>query len=172
MFKTRHMVLLSLMVSQALILSIIEQWIAIPSVVPGVKLGLANIVTLIVIIFFGLKDALVVVTARCLLASMFGGGLALFPFSFVGGVLSALIMYLMYKRFEKVFSTIGISVAGSIMHNLGQLAVASIMMWDVSVFGYLPILLVSGIIMGCFVGVCTYFLVSALKKTRLFNKIQ
>ena len=168
MKNTRHLIILALLASQAIILSIIESWIPIPSVVPGVKLGLANIVTLVVIVFFGLKDALAVVTVRCLLTSVFGGGFSLLPFSLAGGILSTLIMYLLFKRFAKVFSTIGISIAGSVMHNLGQLMVASAIMWDLSVFGYLPILLVSGIIMGCFVGLCTYFITSALKKTGLF----
>jgi len=63
-----------LFVSQALILSIVESWIPIPSPVPGVKLGLANIITVITIIFFGFREAVSVVIARCVLSSIFGGG--------------------------------------------------------------------------------------------------
>ena len=74
MNKTKKLVLLSLFISQALVLSIIESWIPFPMVVPGVKLGLANIITLIVIIFFNFKEALIVVIIRTMLSSIFGGG--------------------------------------------------------------------------------------------------
>jgi len=72
--RVKKTVLLGLFVSQALILSIVESWIPIPSPVPGVKLGLANIITVITIIFFGFREAVSVVIARCVLSSIFGGG--------------------------------------------------------------------------------------------------
>ena len=168
MTKTRHLVLLALFVSQALILSIIESWIAIPSPVPGVKLGLANIITLVTIIFFGLKDTLGVVTVRCILASLLGGGFVLLPYSLAGGILSAAVMYLLKKRMDKSLSLVGISIAGAVAHNLGQLSVAAFMTGGFAVFGYLPVLLASGLVTGCFIGLCAGFLVNALKKTRLF----
>lgn len=168
MGNTKKIVLLALLISQALILSIVESWIPIPIAVPGVKLGLANIVTLIVIIFFGFKDALIVVVIRTLLASLYTGGLIVFLFSVSGGILSTVIMALLYKKMSKVFSIVGISVSGAIMHNTGQLAVAALIMKELSVLSYLPVLVASGIIMGCFVGLCTNFLVKALKKTNLF----
>ncbi|MCX7749529.1 MAG: Gx transporter family protein [Clostridia bacterium] len=165
MNKTRRVTILAIMVSQALILSIIESWIPIPFIIPGIKLGLANVVTLVVLIFFGAKDALLVVAMRCVLASIFGGGPVMFLFSIAGGVLSALTMALLHKKMSKYFSLVGMSVAGSVMHNIGQLTIASIIMRDIHVLTYLPVLLVSGVIMGFFVGVCGNFLVSALRKT-------
>ncbi|NJD04519.1 MAG: Gx transporter family protein [Ruminiclostridium sp.] len=168
MKQTKHLVLLALFVSQALILSIIESWIAIPSPVPGVKLGLANIITLVTIVFFSLRDVLGVVTVRTLLGSLLGGGLVLFPFSFAGGLLSGIVMYILYKKTGKSFSLLGISIAGAITHNLGQLAVAAVMTGGFAVFGYLPVLMVSGIVMGCFIGLVTNLLINALKKTRMF----
>lgn len=169
MTKTKRLVFLALMVSLALVLSIIESWIPIPPIVPGVKLGLANIITLIVIVFFGFKDASLVVITRCILASFFRGGIIIFLFSIMGGILSAIVMALLYKKLSRVFSIIGISIAGAIAHNAGQLTMASIVMKDSSVFGYLPILLLSGIIMGCFVGLCTNFLSNALTKVNIFS---
>lgn len=168
MTRTKHLVMLALFVSQALILSIIESWIAIPSPVPGVKLGLANIITLVTIVFFGLKDTLGVVTVRCLLGSLLGGGLVLFPFSLAGGLLSAVVMYIFRRKMGKSFSLLGVSIAGAIAHNLGQLSVAAFMTGGAAVFGYLPVLMISGIIMGCFVGLTASLLINALKKTRLF----
>jgi heptaprenyl diphosphate synthase len=168
MSKTKHLVILALFISQALILTIIESWIAIPSPVPGVKLGLANIVTLVTIVFFGLKDVLALVTVRSLLGSLLGGGLVLFPFSLAGGLLSAVVMYILRKKMGKSFSLLGISIAGAIAHNIGQLSVAAFMTGGFAVFGYLPVLMVSGIVMGCFIGIAANLLINALNKTRMF----
>lgn len=167
------MVLLALMVSQALILSIIESWLptqALFPAVPGVKLGLANIITMVVIVFFDLKDVLAVVIVRCILASIYGGGLMVFMFSITGGILSALVMWLLYKFFSTKFSLMGISIAGAVTHNAGQILIASVLMKTLAVFSYLPILLVSGIIMGLFVGLCSNFMTKALEKSLKLKK--
>ncbi|MCX7921862.1 MAG: Gx transporter family protein [Clostridia bacterium] len=166
MKSTRRLVLLALLVSQALILSVVESWIPIPIPIPGVKLGLANIITLVTIIFFGYREALLVVLVRCLLSSMFGGGFVIFLFSMAGGILSTLVMAFLYNKISRVFSIVGVSIAGAVMHNVGQLAVASVFMKDLSVMYYLPVLLVSGVIMGCFVGICSKLLVSALQRSK------
>jgi heptaprenyl diphosphate synthase len=164
--------LLSLMVAQALILSIIESWLPVNAFIPipGVKLGLANIITLIVITFYGGKDAIIVVIVRCALASFFGGGLIIFLFSITGGILSTLIMVFLYKKVIKYFSLTGISIAGAIVHNIGQIAIACFVMKTLSVLTYLPVLLFSGIIMGCFIGLCSKLLSEALKKTNILNR--
>ena len=157
------------MVSMALILSIVESWIPVPVAIPGVKLGLANIVTILTIIFFGVKEAIIVVCIRVALSSIFGGGLMIFFFSIAGGLLSTLTMAFLYRKMYNIFSLLGISIAGSIMHNIGQLLMASIVMKEFSVMSYLPVLLISGIIMGCIVGICSKLLVTSLEKTRIFN---
>lgn len=157
------------MISQALVLSIVESWIPIPVPVPGIKLGLANIVTMVAIAFMGTGSAVIVVVLRSLLSSMFSGGFTVFLFSIAGGLLSAAIMSVLYKRFSRIFSVVGISIVGAISHNIGQIVIASLVMKDFAVFGYLPILFVSGIIMGCFVGLCGSFLINALQKTNIFG---
>ncbi|MDD2482501.1 MAG: Gx transporter family protein, partial [Lutispora sp.] len=81
MTKTRKMVLLSILISQALVLHVIERAIPVPIPVPGVKLGLANIISLITIMLFGYKEAVLVVILRTLLGSFFGGGLSSFLYS-------------------------------------------------------------------------------------------
>lgn len=171
MKKTKKTVILALMVSQALILSIIETWIPVPVILPGVKLGLANIVTIVAIVFFGLKEAMMILVARTLLSSLFGGGLVIFLFSIVGGIFSTFVMWVMYKYLARVFSLVGISVAGAIMHNVGQLFMASIVLKETAVFGYLPVLLVSGVIMGLFVGLVGTLLVKALRASGIISKI-
>jgi len=156
------------MVAQALVLSIIESWVPVPVPIPGVKLGLANIITIIVIIFCDFKDVLIVVLLRCVLSAVFGGGVSGFLFSFAGGILSAIVMYTLYRVGSKVFSIIGISIAGAVFHNIGQIVIASIIMKDMAFYTILPILLVSGVIMGLFVGLCSSFLERALRNTKIF----
>ena len=125
MSSVKKTVLLGLLISQALVLSIIESWIQIPVPVPGVKLGLANIITVVVIVYFGFREALTVVVVRCVLTSFFGGGgWMFFFFSAAGGILSTMIMSILYKTGRNKFSLTGISIAGAITHNIGQLLVA------------------------------------------------
>ncbi|NLP15227.1 MAG: Gx transporter family protein [Clostridium sp.] len=169
MSSVKKTVLLGLLISQALVLSIIESWIQIPVPVPGVKLGLANIITVVVIVYFGFREALTVVVVRCVLTSFFGGGgWMFFFFSAAGGILSTMIMSILYKTGRNKFSLTGISIAGAITHNIGQLLVAVFFMRDLAVAVYLPVLLVSGCIMGFFVGFVSNLLVNALKKTKMY----
>ncbi|HHV29043.1 Gx transporter family protein [Acetivibrio mesophilus] len=170
MNKVKKTILLGVFVSQALILSIIESWIPIPAPVPGVKLGLANIITIITIMFFGFREAISVVFVRCVLSSIFGGGgWMLFLFSISGGVLSTVVMSVLYKSGRNKFSITGISIAGAIAHNIGQILVAAFFMKDLAVAVVLPVLLVSGSIMGFFVGLVSGFLEGALRRTRIFD---
>ncbi len=99
------------------------------------------------------------------------GGPVIFAFSICGGFLSTLIMWIMLKYLERWLSLIGISIAGSIAHNIGQILVACFIMSDLSVIGYLPVLLLSGIIMGTFVGICSTFFVRALKKLNIISNL-
>ncbi|AUG57344.1 Gx transporter family protein [Acetivibrio saccincola] len=164
MNKTKKLVLLSLFISQALVLSIIESWIPFPMVVPGVKLGLANIITLIVIIFFNFKEALIVVIIRTMLSSIFGGGgFVVFLFSCAGGVLSTIVMAGLYKIKNNFFSIVGISVAGAAAHNTGQVLVAALLMKDIVVITLLPVILTLGSAMGVLVGIISTFLTDRLK---------
>ena len=167
MKKTKKMVLLSIFIAQALVLSIIESWIPVPVAVPGVKLGLANIITIITIVFLGVKPAFLLVLIRVILASAFSGGFVVFLFSLSGGLLSCAVMSLAYKKMGKSLSILGISVIGSVFHNVGQLISASIIMQGLSVMSYLPVLLLSGVIMGIFVGLTSNFLIESLKKAKI-----
>lgn len=168
--KTKRVVLLGLLVSQALILSIIESWIPMPTPIPGIKLGLANIVTLIGIVYFPPAEVFVIVVVRTLLASIFTGGPIVFLFSLAGGFLSCAVMILMYRKMKSKFSLTGISMTGAFFHNVGQLAVASLLMKDTAVFAYLPVLTVSALVMGALTGVTATVVVKYLNKTNMMNK--
>jgi heptaprenyl diphosphate synthase len=146
-----------MVISASLVLHVVEGMLPVPFTVPGIKLGLANIVTLIAIMFFSFKDVLLIVIIRCLMGSIFGGSISAFLFSVTGGVLSAVVMWFFYKKLDKYFSIIGISTVGAIFHNVGQLLMASIIIEDVRIYGYLPVLMISSVVTGIFIGlVCSY----------------
>ncbi len=164
MTKTKNMILLSILISQALVLNIIERAIPVPIPVPGVKLGLANIISLFTIIVFGFKDTIIVVLIRTFLGSIFGGGISSFLYSLAGGLLSAFIMSYMYIRHKNIFSIPTISVAGAVFHNIGQITAASIVISNIHLLYYLPVLLISGVITGIIIGFTVQFSVKPLKK--------
>ena len=153
MKSTKKMVTLSVLISQALVLHVIERLIPVPVPIPGVKLGLANIISMFTIIIFGWKEALLVVFLRTMLGSFFGGGVSSFLYSISGGMISALAMALLYKYFNKIFSIVAISVVGAVFHNIGQILVASMVVSNVNLFFYLPILMITAVITGIFIGI-------------------
>ncbi|NMB33842.1 MAG: Gx transporter family protein [Clostridium sp.] len=168
MNTAKRVALLGVLTSQALVLSIVESLIPIPVAIPGIKLGLANIVTVLVIIFFGGGEALTVTLIRCILSSVFsGGGLMIFLFSISGGMLSTLFMVLIYKIGGNKFSIIGVSIVGATAHNIGQLLMAILFMGTLFVVNLLPILLISGCVMGFITGITSNLLVKILKKTKI-----
>ncbi|MGL5692869.1 MAG: Gx transporter family protein [Peptostreptococcaceae bacterium] len=150
--KTKKLTFLSLMIGYSLILYIIETLIPNPLIVlfPGAKLGLTNIITLVALILLGIKDTLIIVSVRVLLSSIFSGPLSYLLFSIGGAYLSLILMYLLNKI--DGFSVIGISIIGAIGHNIGQLIVASIIVENAFAIGYLPFMLITSIVTGCFIG--------------------
>lgn len=168
---TKRRVLLGILTSQALVLSVMESWFPVPMGIPGIKLGLSNIIIIASLIFFSLSNTLILVLIKCILSSLFMGGPVIFAFSLCGGVLSTLVMWFILKYMESWFSLVGVSIAGSITHNTGQIMVAAFIMNDLSVTGYLPVLLFSGIIMGAFVGICSSFIVSTLRKLNIIANL-
>ena len=156
---TRRIVYLGLATGLALGLHIFEALIPMPTdvMLPGVKLGLANIVTLYVIMNFGIKDGIVVSILRTLLGSLMSGTFMTptFYFSFSGGLLSAIIMGLLYKYGSKYFSMMGISLVGALTHNLAQLGVAALMIEQSLIVMYLPVMLFAALPTGAFVGLVT-----------------
>lgn len=153
MEKTRRLALSAVLTAVALGLSYMERFIPLQWVVPlpGVKLGLANIVTLFALYFLGSRQALVILVLRCALGSMFGGGLTAFFFSVTGGVLAMGIMA--WAKKIPVLSIYGVSICGAAAHNVGQIIMAALLMRSVYVGAYLPFLLVVSVGMGTVTGV-------------------
>lgn len=157
MKSTRKLTSLAMFISAALVLHVVEAMLPVPLPVPGIKLGLANIVTLMAIMFFDFKDVLTIVIIRCIMGSVFGGSISGFLFSISGGILSAVVMWFLYDKFSKYFSLVGVSTAGAIVHNIGQLLVASLIIKDLRIFVYLPVLMIASTATGIFIGiVCNY----------------
>jgi heptaprenyl diphosphate synthase len=157
--QTRRVVYLGLATGLALGLHIFEAMIPLPTdiMIPGVKLGLANIVTLYVIMNFGTRDGVGVSILRTLLGSLMSGTFMTptFYFSFSGGLASAIIMGLLYKYGSRYFSMMGISLVGALTHNLSQLGVAALMIEQSLILMYLPVMLFAALPTGAFVGLIT-----------------
>ena len=135
----------------ALIFSYVESLIPINFGIPGVKLGLANLITLIALYKMSVKEAFLISIARVVLSGFIFGNLFAILYSLAGGLLSLAIMT-WFKRSNK-FSIYGISMAGGVFHNVGQLMMAILVVESVTIAGYLPVLLVSGLITGLVIGV-------------------
>lgn len=171
MNKTTKMIFISLIVAQALVLHVIEGMIPVPIGIPGAKLGLANIFTIISLYILGFKSTVVVVVMRVALATMFGGTLSSFLFSLSGGLLSLFSMTLIKNLLKDKVSIIGVSGAGAVSHNIGQLLVASYIVRNWTVMMYLPVLTFIGIGTGIFIGITANYIIGHMSKIKAVNKI-
>lgn len=151
MKKLNKVLYLSMILCIALVIYVVEA--QIPVIFPGIKLGLANSVSLFVLISFGGKEAITIMVLRTFLGAVFGGNLFGFFFSLGGGLLSNLAMICLYKYFKDEISIPWLSMGGAIFHNIGQLLVAAIVIGDFKIYFYLPILMIAAIITGYFTGV-------------------
>ena len=146
----------------ALVAGYIEQLIPINLGIPGVKLGLANIVTMLLLYIAGVPAACLISVLRILLSGfLFGSGFAM-VYSAAGAATSMLVMALLKKT--KKFSSVGVSVAGGIFHNVGQIVVASLVVQNVRMAYYLPFLLVSGVVTGVLIGIVAQTALRYLKR--------
>lgn len=168
MMKIQKLTLIAILTSLALVISIIESFI--PSIgIPGVKLGLANIIILVTLYELGIIEAIFVNVFRVILTGLIRGTIFSMGFlmSFIGAILSIGIMILFYLLIKK-FSIIGVSVIGAIFHVFGQIIVAMFFLGTGYVFYYLPIISISAIITGIFVGIISQLIIKTgiIKKQR------
>ena len=133
-----------------LIFSYVETLIPIHLGIPGVKLGLANLIIVITLYKMGVKEAYILSVVRVVLAGFIFGNMFSILYSMAGGLLSLTVMIFL-KKTDK-FSVMGISMAGGVFHNVGQLIMASIVLESLSITYYLPVLLISGVLTGFFIG--------------------
>lgn len=169
--KAYRLVVLSLYVAMALILSYVESLIPLPLPIPGAKIGLPNIITLVSLLTLGWPLTLLVVVARVLLAGfLFGGGFSI-VYSLAGGLLSLLVMSLLLYFFKEKISLVLVSIFGAITHNLGQVVVAAIVVQTTSLLLYFLFLMLLAIPTGIFIGISARELMRLLNKTTIFRKL-
>lgn len=162
--KTRRVALFGILVSLALILSYVESMIPPFYAVPGMKVGLTNIVVLAALYRLDEKSALTINLVRILLVSvLFGNGVS-YIYSLAGGLLSGLIMILL-KRIGR-FSLLAVSIAGGIFHNVGQILAAMVMLSTAAIGYYLAILWFSGLAAGLVIGLVSAGVIRRLPATR------
>ena len=152
-------------VALALIFSYVETMIPFQIGIPGVKLGLANLIVVIALYKTDVKEALLLSVTRVVLSGFIFGNLASILYSLAGGLLSLAVMALL-KKYANL-SVIGVSVTGGVFHNIGQLVVAAIVVETYSVIGYLPVLLVAGLITGFVIGTVATEMIRRLRNIDL-----
>lgn len=160
--QSKHIAMLGMFIAVALIFSYIETFIPVNIAVPGIKLGLANIVTIVVLVQMGLKDAVVVSFLRVCLSTLLFGNLSVMAYSLAGAALSILIMKLIHKT--GIFGITGVSICGGVAHNIGQLILAAVIMENQNIMAYAPILLISGTITGVIVGIVAAVISQSVKR--------
>ena len=163
--KTRTLALLGLSVALAMILSYIEFLLPpIFAAVPGIKIGLANIVIIFLLYKLDFKSALAVSLVRVGLSSLLFGTALTFIYSLSGALLSIFLM-LLFKRLGW-FSCVGVSIVGGVSHNLGQILAAALILRTREIIYYMAVLAVSGTLEGVLIGVSAAFLIKRINLSR------
>lgn len=148
--KTKQITECGLLLALSLILSYLESLLPVMIAVPGVKLGLANIITMLLLYRFGGKTAFFFMTLKVILAGLLFSGVAGIIYSFAGGMCCIILMSIAKKC--PFFSTLGVSMIGAMAHNAGQLVIALFVMENANILYYLPVLAVTGMITGMMIG--------------------
>lgn len=163
--KVQKMVFISMLIAFALVLGYLERTFVPVMPLPGVKLGLANIITLTSLYFLCFKEAFLLVVLRVTLNSFFTGSFITIWYSLSGGILSLIVMFLLIHYSKDKVSIAGISIIGAVSHNIGQLIVVAITTESINVAAaYFPILAVSGIITGILIGFTVNYLLPYINR--------
>ena len=151
----------------AVVMGYLERFIPVPVPIPGIKLGLANVIVIIVLYYMGSKQAFYISVVRIFIAGVLFSGFAGFLYSFAGAFLSFFVMLFMKEKTGA--SIIGVSVLGGIFHNVGQIITAAIVVYNMNLFYYLPVLIFSGVLTGIIVGIIAKYTLTYLKKIKKFS---
>lgn len=166
--RLHYLTYLALLITFAVVIHTVEAVLPLPMPVPGVKLGLANIITLLTLLLFGLRSAILVSLARTILGSLFVGGLFGFGFwlSVTAGVTATLAMALVLPLQRRgLVSLVSVSVVGAAVHNLTQISMASLIIGSITLLkGYFPLLLLLSVPTGIFTGLAAHYLESVTEK--------
>lgn len=165
----RKLVVIAICASLSVVLGIVEALIPFAVTIPGAKLGLGNILVLTCLVCLGGRDALWLIVLKTLLTAFILGSFSTFLFSMFGALASFLVMYVMLRLGGHNFSLTGVSIAGGIAHNIGQLTAASLVLGTTKIYYYLPFLLGAGVVTGIFVGWAAKHLIESLRRIDPFG---
>lgn len=163
---TKKIAKMGMLVAVAFVLSYIEAMLPLNLGVPGIKAGLSNIVTVFSLYYFSPGMAFGIAITRIVLCGLTFGSMPGLLYSLAGGMLSFTVMVILKKTGK--FSVYGVSVAGGVFHNIGQILVAIAVLQNKMVAYYLPFLLVAGVIAGVVVGILAAVLIKRFKDTGIF----
>ena len=161
--RSHNVALAAMLAALALIFSYVEAILPLSIGIPGVKLGIANLVIIIALYTLGFRYAMTINVIRILVAGLLFNGAFGAMYSLAGGLVSLFVMYIFKKT--GLFSVTGISMAGGVAHNLGQLLVAALIVSTMKLFYYFPVLLFSGMISGILIGILAHLVLKKLPKT-------
>ena len=163
--RTKKLALSAILAALAMILSYVEAMVPMPVPIPGIKLGLANLVILLAIYRLGFKYALAINCIRIFVTGLLFTGVFGILYSLAGGLLSLLVMYLLYRT--EIFSMVGVSMAGGVAHNLGQLLTACLIMSNIRLMSYFAVLLFAGIGSGILMGIVAWLVCQRLTHLKI-----
>ena len=161
MKTTKRIAYDAMLAALALLLFIVEAQLPPLTSIPGIKIGLANTVTLSAVYLCGRRDAAAILFVRICLGAVFAGNLSTFLYSVSGASLCLAVTCILCRPLQKTVWVV--SVFGAIAHNVGQLLAAGVLMHSAAVFWYLPYLLIAAVISGTFIGLCVQFLLRRLQ---------
>ena len=163
--RTKKLALSAILAALAMILSYVEAMVPMPVPIPGIKLGLANLVILLAIYRLGFKYALAINCIRIFVTGLLFTGVFGILYSLAGGLLSLLVMYLLYRT--GIFSMVGVSMAGGVAHNLGQLLTACLIMSNIRLMSYFAVLLFAGMGIGILMGIVAWLVCQRLPHLKI-----
>lgn len=163
--RTKKLALSAILAALAMILSYVEAMVPMPVPIPGIKLGLANLVILLAIYRLGFKYALAINCIRIFVTGLLFAGAFGILYSLAGGLLSLLVMYLLYRT--GIFSMVGVSMAGGVAHNLGQLLTACLIMSNIRLMSYFAVLLFAGMGSGILMGIVAWLVCQRLPHLKI-----
>lgn len=161
---TKKLTMTALLAALALIFSYIEVLILFSPAIPGIKLGIANLAVIVALYHMGLKYAITINVVRIFIAGLLFSGVFGIIYSLAGAILSMTVMVLLKKT--GLFSVAGVSMAGGVAHNLGQILAAAFLVSNLSIFIYFPVLIFSGLISGALIGIVAYIILERLPGDR------
>ena len=167
--KTRKMVLLGLLTAIALTIFMLEAQIPALVPIPGIKLGLSNIVTVFAVFALGPKDACLVLAARIFLGAVFAGNFSTIFYSAAGGALAIVVTIGLRRILTKKQLWVA-GALGAVAHSIGQMAMAVLLTGTPSLVVYLPVMIAISIVTGLFTGLCAQFLVNREKLWKIISK--